>query len=215
MNTQPRTDFVDDLTPIEPGPYPHYLIAGQQWHASINSREAREYQLSDQIAHRADDEYHIITRRDDTWRWEYSRKLRDHLYLRFHGTAGSLEAAAEQALAYRPQRHRLRYLGRGFTWYRTGNAYTALIDGHVARFHEHQAGAWHWTRTYPPAATALSLTLSISEAESEGNADTRKAAMIACVDAPQRFLHACAALVAQVCGEVSRETGLTTEGLLS
>lgn len=136
--------------------------------------------------------------------WAWSLKIADGVYVRHQGKANDVEKACTAALKYRPRVLLFDYMNRVTRWYETepGSLY-AVVDGEEAAIRNYGEGNYRFTRKWALGKPVFDC-LSMFHEGLSGEAPTQEKAMIACVDAPERFKMACAALVANLrIGEVS------------
>lgn len=189
----PDRRFLHTLTPVDnrTTPWSDYDIAGQRWTSfSYPSRDAL-------LHHRGDDILEVASEPSGRgFAWTWCRKLAEDAYARTSGKSDTVEAACAAALAYAPIPCTFHYLGET-AWLETAPGdWIAALDGDEAHIRFYGEQGYGWTRNWPPAAAVLNLAGDGSGLS--GWAPTLEAAMQACIDAPERFKRACAAMVMQV-----------------
>ena len=140
---------------------------------------------------------------EDGFSWDWSKKLSDGVYARRSGKeVGVLEACAT-ALDYSPRILQMTYLGENTTWYEMApGRFSACIEGDEANIRETTKGKFYFCRYWAPGK-AVFEQLSSAAQHLSGETDTANEAMIACVNAPEMFKRACAALVASCSADAS------------
>lgn len=170
----------------------HYSIAGAEW-------EGRQYDKHDTLSlHPAPGVTLEISRHYNRagFSWEWSQKVADGCYARYRAHADSVEVAAAAAIAYAPRLMTFSYLAET-TWYELaeGRFYTVL-DGEDAEVFKAIDGAgFYWNRYCSQVKPILE---AIGSYQLSGTAKTPEAAMIACIEAPNRLKAACATLIASL-----------------
>lgn len=189
--------FLHTLTLTSPDSIlPRYLIAGDEWYGSNNGGHHDSLTL-----HPANGVILQIKRAHtgDGFMWEWSLKLADGVYVSHGAAADSVEAAAAAAIAYVPRELIFDYLTET-TWYETADGrFTAMLDGEVAKVCKSVGSdGYHWERLWAPAKEINEAVRSFGYGELSGTAPTPEAAMIACIEAPNRLKTACATLIASL-----------------
>lgn len=177
---------------------PIYTLAGLDWSCTTYN------QVHTLTHHRhegpAAGDWMDVHLRDTGITWTWHRQIDKQVFVDHHGSADTLEEAAAQAAVFTPSILRQNYLGNQVDWYTLsdGKRWKASLAGHAAEIQVspwmgNPAQAFHWRRECPPVEAVLAMAGS---RELIGYAPTLLEAMIAALDAPDRFLVACGALVA-------------------
>lgn len=196
MDQQPEERFLHTLAAYAQG-YGDFAIAGATWHGwDYSSRDTLTLHVEDGVLLTMME----VRREAEAFRWRWTLKIAEGVYVRHPGgTVATAEEACAAAAAFRPERLTFDYLGRSTTWFSTSEGHwVAALDGDRAEVSTSRLdGAWRWSRAWPPALPVLELSDGFTRALG-GAAPTQEAALIACIDAPERFSRACAALVASL-----------------
>lgn len=194
--TAPNRKFLHRLTKAESGPYlnDEYEIAGILWNGF-------DYGTYDGLTGHPSDNVILDIRGQNygigfTWSW--SLKIADGVYVRQSGTADDIDAAGAAATSYSPRRIEFDYLTGITTWYETEpGSLTAAIDGEEANIRAYGTDLYRYTRIWNAGSPVFDC-LDYLGKNLNGIAPTLEAAMIGCIDAPDTFKRACAALVASL-----------------
>lgn len=191
-------------------------LAGVDWYYSSHGGY-----LSGQPSDGMRLELHPIENMQVWWSWKW--QIAAGVDVSHSAREGSLEAAAQAALAFKPTASEFEYLGNRLTWYSTPPNPAMGARGHwvaaipvdeaswdgasITEYEEdtHRLGVprFCWHRRCKAIQSVLSLT---NGAELVGHVHTLEEAMSACIDAPARFIAACGALSCRIVS-----TGLLVE----
>lgn len=192
----PNRHFLHDLVKTTNRSYfgDEYEIAGGTWYG-------RDYGEHDNLsAHPRDNVIVDVSRAyvGDGFTWQWSLKIAEGVYVRHSGKSSDLESACAAAWNFSPRVLQFDYLTGITTWYETepGSMYT-VIDGEEASIRQYGEGNYRFDRNWAKGEPVFECLSAFNQALS-GDAPTQEAAMIACIDAPDRFKRACAALVASL-----------------
>ncbi|MBJ6725449.1 hypothetical protein [Geomesophilobacter sediminis] len=176
-----------------------YLVCGREWEGFGYSEWDNLY--SDGESGRI----RVGLDRTGRFYWELTVELVDDperpVYCTYLGHAASVEEACEAAVAYAPETVTLEYFGTSFTCYgnpRKDNSklWTFVVDGEKAevlgpfKSINGEGENFTWYHKWKPAELLLEGFCD-PFGELKGKAPTMREAMIAAVDAPDRFKRAC------------------------
>lgn len=140
------------------------------------------------------------------FRWSYSLRLPEGVYVRAGGFADTPEGACSAAVAFAPETLTLDYLAETIWYSPSPDLWIAALDGEEATVcRHHGSDNYYWRRQYAGAAEVLAITGQ----QLSGHAASLKEAMRAAIDAPDRLIRACAALIAGI-----RNTKATPDSVL-
>lgn len=155
---------------------------------------------------RGEDMLSVTTQPDANghYTWYWMRTLAPNVTADVYGREDTLELAAQVAMDYQPQEDILAIGDAHLTWLclpgACGLRWIAAVNGEECTVDTTQDSAYRWSRR-----SALLAGFPFGEnAALAGTAKTATDAMVACLQAPQRFRAACAAVGARLIAVAAR-----------